>query len=156
MGGRRASRAHSDTLQAQRFQPFRLTPMHVSVEMKMGRLLEIRIQSGFRTVADVDAMFEQVASVVATKMPAAEPGDQGMQKHVTIADWRQCVVLSGEAAALASRNSPSAVMQFLRIVRDSQHEGRRLFFEDDQLSEWLGEVLTPTEAARLRLFLRQR
>jgi hypothetical protein len=148
--------------------------MHVGVEMKMGRLLEIRINSGFRTVADVDAMFHELESVLSVKMPRAALGAHSAHKHVTIADWRQCVLMSEEAAtrlqhgmmqtnpnvlraaALASRDSPSAVMQFLRIVRDSQHEERRLFFDDAPLIQWLAQVLTPTETARLRVFLRER
>jgi hypothetical protein len=119
-------------------------------------------------------MFRELETVLAAKMPPAGPGAQAAAKHVTIADWRQCVLMSGEAAtrlqqgmahtnpnvlraaALASHDSPSAVMQFLRIVRDSQHDGRRLFFEEAALIQWLGEVLTPSEAARLRVFLRER
>jgi hypothetical protein len=145
----------------------------VTVEMKMGRLLEIRVKSGFRTVADVDAMFQQVAVVVAANRPATAHGAPS-QKHVTVADWRQCVLMSSEAAArlqegmaqtnpnvlraaaLASRHSPSAVMQFLRIIRDSDHDGRRLFFEEVPLLQWLAQVLTPIETARLRQFLRER
>jgi hypothetical protein len=141
--------------------------------MTMGRLLEIRVNSGFRTVAEVDAMFQQVALVVATNMPPTRSGEPPPQ-HVTIADWRKCVLMSAEAAtrlqegmaktnptvlraaALASRSSPSAVMQFLRIVRDSQHEGRKLFFEEEPVVEWLGQVLTVTETARLRQFLQER
>jgi hypothetical protein len=140
--------------------------MQSTVEMKMGRLLEIRIKAGFHTVADVDAMFAKVASVVATQMPPPH-------KHITIADWRRCVLMSGEAAtrlqtgmletnpfvlraaALASHDSPSAVMQMLRVVRDSHHDERRLFFEEAPLVQWLGQVLTPTESARLRQFLKE-
>ncbi len=149
--------------------------MLFTVEMKMGRLLEIRVASGFRTVADVDAMFHELASVVADKSPRSwsGAGQRGGERHITIADWRQCVIMSTEAAerlqqrmtdtnpnviraaAIASYESPSAVMQFLRVVRDSQHEERRLFFEEGQTANWLGEVLTPTEAARLRIFLRE-
>jgi hypothetical protein len=147
-------------------------PLHVSVEMKLGRLLEIRVKSGFRTVADVDAMFQQITVVLAANMPAAAPG--AAQKHVTVADWRQCVLMSGEAAArlqegmaqtnpnvlraaaLASKTSPSTVMQFLRIIRNSDHEDRRLFFEEVPLLQWLAQVLTPIETARLRQFLRER
>jgi hypothetical protein len=148
--------------------------MQVSIDMKMGRLLEIRVKSGFRSAAEVDAMFQQLEAVLAAKMPPAAGGTHAGRKHVTIADWRQCVLMSSDAAArlqegmrrtnpnvlraaaLASPNSPSAVMQFLRIVRASQHEGRRLFFEDLEVLHWLTEVLTPSEAARLRVFLRER
>jgi hypothetical protein len=118
-------------------------------------------------------MFQQIAVVLAANMPATAPGAPA-QKHVTVADWRQCVLMSGEAAArfqegmaqtnpnvlraaaLASKTSPSTVMQFLRIIRDSDHEDRRLFFEEVPLLQWLAQVLTPIETARLRQFLRER
>jgi hypothetical protein len=148
--------------------------MHVSIDMKMGRLLEIRVKSGYRTRAEVDAMFQRLEDVLAAKMPPTPADAQAPLKHITVVDWRQCILMSTEAAArlqegmarsnpnvlraaiLASHDSPSAVMQFLRIVRDSQHEGRRLFFDDVDLVRWLAEVLTPTEAARLRVFVRER
>jgi hypothetical protein len=141
--------------------------------MTMGRLLEIRVSSGFRTIEEVDAMFRRVASVVASHLRGSGMNAQDSLRHVTIADWRKCVLMSTEAAtrlqegmarsnsnviraaALASRESPSAVMQFLRIIRDSQHDGRKLFFEEEQVVQWLGEVLTLTETARLRQFLRE-
>jgi hypothetical protein len=144
------------------------THKQVTVAMTMGRLLEIRVHSGYRTVAEVDAMFLRVASVVGSHL-ANEPS----LKHVTVVDWRKCVLMPADAAArlqegmavtnpnviraaiLASQDSPSAVMQFLRIIRDSQHEGRRLFFEEEPLIQWLREVLTVTEMARLRQFLRE-
>jgi hypothetical protein len=147
--------------------------MEVTIQMTMGRLLEIRVSSGFRTVEEVDAMFGRVASVVASHLRGSGMNAQASLRHVTIADWRKCVLMSTEAAsrlqegmastnanviraaALASRESPSAVMQFLRIIRDSQHEGRKLFFEEEQVVQWLGEVLTVTETARLRQFLRE-
>jgi hypothetical protein len=148
--------------------------MAFTVEMNMGKLLEVRA-SGFRTVAEVDAMFQELASVVAAKSPTSKSGADGEveERHVTVADWRQCMLMSGEAAArlqegmkesnpnviraaaIASHDSPSAVMQFVRVVRDSQHEGRRLFFDEDELVRWLSEVLTLTETARLRIFLRE-
>ncbi len=138
----------------------------VTVKMTMGKLLEIRVHTGFRTVEEVDAMFEEVAAVVAANLGPYE-------RHVTIADWRACDFMSGEAAnrlqegmaktnpnviraaALASQDSPFAVLQFLRIIRESQHEGRRLFFETGPLVDWLTQSLTVTEAARLRQFLHE-
>jgi hypothetical protein len=59
------------------------------------------------------------------------------------------------SGALASRDSPIAVLQFLRLVRESKHESRRLFFDEDELTSWLGEVLTDAEKVRLSEFLHE-
>lgn len=140
--------------------------MESTVEIVLGRLVEIRIGVGFHTVFDVDVMFERLAKVVAAKLPPDT-------KRVTVADWRRCSLLSdaaaarmlermtvtnpliARAAALASRESASAVMQFFRLVRESGTSERRLFFHDDELIAWTGEVLTLTETARLRRFLNE-
>ncbi len=57
------------------------------------------------------------------------------------------------SAAVASHESPVAVLQFLRLVRESKNANRRLFYHPAEASKWLGEVLTPEEADRLAQFL---
>jgi hypothetical protein len=57
------------------------------------------------------------------------------------------------AGALASQNAPIAVLQFLRLVRQSKHESRRLIFSEDALESWLGEVSSDPEKTRLAEFL---
>lgn len=132
--------------------------------IRVGRLLEIRALS-YKSAADVAALFKTIAGEMA-RVPS------GMQ-IVTVTDWRHCPVMSSDAAeqalvamtrnnprvlrsgALASQESPIAVLQFLRLVRESRHESRRLFFDADELSRWLGEVLTDTEKARLTEFLHE-
>jgi len=146
--------------------------MSASVRLSIGRLLEIRVVSEYRTAADVERVFEQIARVLADNLRPARPGDP-MPLHVTVADWRKCPFMSAEAAArmaqgmaknnptllrsatLASQASPFAEMQFSRIMRQSGHDGRRVFFEEPPLVDWLAEVLTITELARLRQFLRE-
>ena len=145
--------------------------MSAIVRLNIGRLLEIRVVSEYRTAADVERVFEQIARVLANNLPH-RPGEP-MPLHVTVADWRKCPFMSSEAAArmaqgmaknnptllrsatLASQGSPFAEMQFMRIMRESRHDGRRVFFEEPPLVEWLSEVLTVTELARLRQFLRE-
>jgi hypothetical protein len=130
----------------------------------VGRLIEVRVESGYRSVEDVDTVFAEFARVVA-KLPAG-------QRLVTVIDWRRCPVMSASAsermvpimvrsnprsersAALASRDSPIAVMQLNRIIVESKHPDRRLFYEPETLIAYLGEVLTPAETARLRAFLK--
>jgi hypothetical protein len=133
--------------------------------LRVGRLLEIRAASGYRTVEDVDALFSQFGPQVAKLQPP--------QRLVVVTDWRFCPIMSAEAAerilsritatnsgtersgAVASRDSPSAVLQFLRLVRESKHPDRRLFYNAAELVTWLSEVLTPPEVARLKEFLNE-
>jgi len=131
--------------------------------IQVGRLLEVRAASGYRTVADVDHIFDAIAAE-----EARLPGDQ---RVVVAVDWRRCPLMSAEAAerilvritrtnartersaALASPTSSSALMQFLRLIRESKKPDRRLFYDPQELALWLDEVLSPTESARLRVFL---
>jgi hypothetical protein len=57
------------------------------------------------------------------------------------------------SGALASQNAPIAVLQFLRLVRQSKHESRHLFFSEDALESWLGKVSSDPENTRLAEFL---
>ncbi len=57
------------------------------------------------------------------------------------------------SAALASREAPVAVLQFVRMIRDTAHPDRKLFHDPSEVTAWLGEVLTSSEAERLRAFL---
>jgi len=131
----------------------------------VGRLLEIRAAAGYRSVADVDALFAQVGAEIA-KLP---PGT----RHVTVVDWRFCPVMSPAAAeyltaqmagknsstersaALARQDAPIAVLQFVRVIREANNPARRLFFEEDEVYAWLSEVLSPAERGRLREFLNE-
>jgi hypothetical protein len=129
----------------------------------VGRLLEVRVGAGFRTVADVDALFVEIARQI-PRIPAG-------QRHVAVVDWRRCPVMAPEAAqrlasriatvndttlrsaALASPNAPTAILQFMRVIRDAGNPDRKLFENADELYEWLGEVLDAGERTRLRAFL---
>ena len=134
-----------------------------TASMKVGRLLEVRAAAGYRTPADVDAIFGEIGAALG-RLPAGA-------EHVTVVDWRQCPLMAPEAAqhmlrmiasvnantlrsaALASDSSPTAVLQFVRVIRDANLPDRKLFVRSDELRDWLAEVLTPAEAARLDEFL---
>lgn len=134
--------------------------------MHVGRLVEVRAEAGYRSPAEVDAIFAEIGKQVAT-VPES-------QKIVFVVDWRRCPVMSSDAAArmlpaivstnprversatIASKNSPTAVMQFLRLVRESHHPDRRLFYDEAALESWLAEILSPEESARLHAFLEYR
>ena len=118
--------------------------------------------AGYRDAADVDRLFDAIANEIA-KLPSPA-------RVVVAADWRWCPPLTDDAAkqlllrltrsnprtersaALASMSSPAAGMQLLRLVKESNHPQRRLFYERDALVQWLAEVLSPVELARLREF----
>lgn len=132
--------------------------------IRVGRLLEIRAVY-YRSVDDVMQLFKTIGGELAKLRSSTQV--------VTVTDWRYCPVMSEEAAAyaltamtqnnprvlrsgaLASQSSPIAVLQFLRLVRESKNESRRLFYSKFALEQWLGEVLEPAEATRLDEFLNE-
>lgn len=134
-----------------------------TARIHVGRLLEVRVAAGYRSVADVGALFQQVGREVARLPPGT--------KHVTIVDWRHCPLMAPEAAdfltarmvgvnpgtdrsaAIARQDAPVGILQFLRVIRDAGFADRRLFFDEDEVCTWLAEVLSPLETARLRAFL---
>jgi hypothetical protein len=133
------------------------------VELHVGRLLEVRADSGYRSVVEVQEIFAQIAAHVSRLASGV--------RCVMIVDWRQCPIMSSEAAdlllenikqnnarlercaALAGRESPVALLQFLRLVRAADNPNRRLCEDVPQALAWLDPVLTREEAARLREFL---
>lgn len=134
-----------------------------TVSLLVGRLVEARIEAGFRDGAEVDVLFNMMAAEMA-KAPAG-------QRIVTVADWRHCPIMEEKAAerfaqrmsgnnpriarsaALVSPESPIANLQFARLIRESNFDDRRMFTQAAALIAWLAEVLTPPEQARLRAFL---
>jgi hypothetical protein len=134
-----------------------------TVELNAGRLVEIRIEAGFRTPEEVDATFAQIEEVVA-RLP------QGLQ-FVTIVDWRKSSLMSPEAAAhtverimglqhrsqrsavVVSPEMASVVLQFGRVVRDTDNPARKMCLDAAEAITWLDELLSLEERARLRWFL---
>jgi hypothetical protein len=131
----------------------------------VGRLVEVRLDSGIRTAGDVDAWFDGFGAAVNMLAPGV--------RAVVMADWRSCPLLSSEAserartrlrqtnprversAALVFPDSATTVLQFLRLCRDSGNPHRRLFTDIDPMVDWLGEVLTRAEQQRLGDFLQE-
>jgi hypothetical protein len=136
-----------------------------TAKIRVGRLLEIRADAGYRTRADVDALFDSMEREVKNLAPG--------QRRVTVVDWRRCPVMSPEAveritdriaetnrntersAALASADAPVAVLQFVRVIREAGLPDRKLFFEERELVAWLKDTLSKAEVRRLREFLRE-
>ena len=134
-----------------------------TANISVGRLLEVRADAGYRTAADVDAVFEAIGRALG-KLPAGA-------QHVTVVDWRHCPLMAPEAAehmlqkmaaintntvrsaALANDDSPVAVLQFVRLIRDANLPDRKLFLQSEALCHWLSDVLTASERFRLKAFL---
>jgi hypothetical protein len=57
------------------------------------------------------------------------------------------------SAALASSDAPSAVLQFVRLIREAGLPERKLFFDANEAVAWLSEVLSRPGAERLRDFV---
>lgn len=132
-------------------------------ELNVGRLIEITVDGGYHAPADVDAMIAMIGAAMA-RIPAST-------KAVIVADWRGVHLMPPDTAArahtmltavsprversaiLVSTTSSMEMLQFVRLVRESQHPSRRIFDTTASLGAWLREVLVPLEVARLSAFL---
>lgn len=134
--------------------------------IQVGRLMEIDVASGYEVVSDIDDMIAMIKAELG-KLPA----DVSV---IIAADWRPCRVFSAEvadrahamltgathrterSAILHRTDQATSVMQVMRLVREAQFPARRVFTSTTAMEDWLSEVLTPAERARLRTFLGQR
>ena len=133
-----------------------------TVEIRVGRLMEIRVDKGFASLDDVEAQRHMITEAMQTLAPTASV--------VIAADWRGCEVMSSDAsnalgpmigsfnariersALLAKDDAPTAVLQFLRVIRESKHPNRRLYQDLGEMTHWLGETLNRAELQRLTQF----
>ena len=131
--------------------------------ISVGRLLEVRVLAGYRTSLEVDQLFQAI------RAEYSKLKDE--QRVVAVTDCRLCPPLSDEvsnylletlaptnpriqaSAFIASRDSPPAVLHFLKLVRGIRHPGRKLFFEVPEMLSWLHPFLTGSEFRRLRTFV---
>jgi hypothetical protein len=129
----------------------------------VGRLLEIRVAAGYRSVGDVDDMIGMIKAEIAKLDPAA--------KCVIAADWRTVRVMRPETAdrarlMLQTMNprvmrstiltlpvNPTTNLQVVRLVHEAENANRKHFTSPMALHQWLSDVLTKEESERLRLFL---
>lgn len=125
--------------------------------------MEIRIAAGFASGADVDAQIERVRRAM-SKVPTNV-------RVVIAADWRKLTIMPKPLAEravklltttseriersgiLASPTSPTALMQFFRIVQESHHPSRKVVTSERELEAWLFDLLTPEELVRYRTFI---
>ena len=134
--------------------------------VRVGRLMEIDVASGYKTVADVEAMIATIGACLAKVPPAT--------RVVIAADWRPCTVFTPDVADRAVRmltianprversailhraDHATSILQVFRLVKESHFEGRRLFSAVADVEKWLGEVLDAAERERLHAFLTPR
>jgi hypothetical protein len=132
-------------------------------EFNVGRLMEIRVAAGYRSMSDVDEMIKMMVDRV-SKLPADA-------KYVIAADWRNVTVMAPETAArvrvmlskanarierssiLTAADQSTANLQVQRLVREAENENRRHFVNPREQHAWLSEILTPEESRRLAEFL---
>jgi hypothetical protein len=131
--------------------------------MRVGRLMEIRVDAGYQSVRDVERMIAMIQAIMG-ELPAGE-------RFTVAADWRKVSMMSPETAVRArdmlTRTNPRVVrsailtlpdrslsnLQVLRLVREAELENRRHFTSPGQQWRWLAETLTPVERTRLAEFL---
>jgi hypothetical protein len=134
-----------------------------TVTMRVGRLMEIVVREGFRTLDDVETQ-----RLLITEAMAGVPEGQPI---VIAADWRACQTIAQPVAAalgpmigsfnariersgiLGSPNAPLTVLQFFRMASETRHPKRRVFDDRDSMIDWLSDCLSPAERHRLGQFL---
>jgi hypothetical protein len=138
-------------------------PTRNTCQRVVGRLMEIRVDSGYRSPEDIDEMVALMKSIF-DLLPAHE-------RIIIAADWRRCTVMGPgtveraramfaatnprvlRSGILISADSPTTVMQLMRIVSEAKLPDRQVFTSSEPHARWLEEVTTPKEQARLKVFL---
>jgi hypothetical protein len=133
--------------------------------IRVGRLLEVSVRTGYGTADSVDRLFDDLERAL-LGLPRG-------QRPVICADWRRSPVMAPEtserlrqrilsvqarrpperSAAVVSADYPTSAMQSTRLVREAHFSDRRVFTSARAAVDWLSEVLTPAETSRLRAFL---
>jgi hypothetical protein len=131
--------------------------------MVEGRLLEINVAGGYRSVEDVAEMTRRIRTAL-----AAVPESKRL---IIAADWRNCPLFSEavarsvtsmltvtgtrvERSAILHRpDQATSVLQVFRLIKEANQDHRRVFHRVEEMYGWLGELLTATERRRLREFL---
>lgn len=127
--------------------------------IRVGRLLEVSVDAGYRTLPAVDDLFDAAS---------AEVSKLSQPQHVVVTvDFRRCPLLSSEAsdhlllrmertnartaraAILVLPSACTTLLQVTRIVKLGNHLYRRAFQDPGPLIAWLRECLTPHEVGRL-------
>ncbi len=138
-------------------------PHRNSCRVVVGRLLEVNVRHGLRTMQDVEDMTRQFRAAIDAAASTV--------RYVVVADWGTAGVLSPAIAARAGQmmttnnkriersallhagDSSTATLQLVRLIRETETPSRRLFTHADRLQLWLRDVLSEAEQERLHAFL---
>jgi hypothetical protein len=131
-----------------------------TVERRIGRLVEVRVQS-IRTPVDADLFTREVtASVSRTSTRSILCADHRSVPIYPPFVVSKLIVLFAtinshldRAGLLIAPSNATFAMQMDRILREAQNPHRRMFYDPDQMVAWLSEILTDAEASRMRTFV---
>jgi hypothetical protein len=137
-----------------------------TARINVGRLLEIDVSDGYRTVADIETMIEHIGGEI-DAIGKVTP-------VVIVADWRACQTFAPDVAdrtlrlltrftariersgILHRNDAPTSVLQVMRLIRETRFPARRVFTDTLALFQFLDPVLSPAEQAQLRTFVMRR
>jgi len=131
------------------------------VENHAGRLIEVKLASPL-AIQEVEQFTQQHIALM-RKIPAKYVGVVNLLEAYVfpsaVADGLT-KLLSGAAShvertALLIGDSAVFGLQVERVIRESNNPNRRAFRNGQELINWLGEVLTPTEQKQLEKFVRE-
>jgi hypothetical protein len=131
------------------------------VENHAGRLIEVKLASPLG-IHEVEQFTQQHIALM-RKIPAKYVGVVNLLEAYVfpsaVADGLT-KLLSGAAShvertALLIGDSAVFGLQVERVIRESNNPNRRAFRNGQELINWLGEVLTPTEQKQLEKFVRE-
>jgi hypothetical protein len=138
-------------------------PSGNAYERVVGRLIEVRIDEGFRSPSDVDVLVVTSKKFLDNLPPH--------ERVIIATDWRRATILGTgtvqhvinafarinprvlRSAVLVMPDAATSIIQMTRVVNEARHRERQVFTASETLSAWLGEVTTPKEQARLDAFL---
>jgi len=132
--------------------------MH-KVENHVGRLIEVKLASPLNI--DEVRQFIQEHMAIMQKIPGKYVGVVDLlEAYVFPAGVADLLIqlLSGAAShvertALLIGESATFALQVERAIRSSNNPNRRAFRVPEELTAWLGEILTPREHERLGQFM---
>jgi hypothetical protein len=131
----------------------------IEVANPAGRLITYRVRSPVDDANAANAAVQLAAAVEAVAgrvVVCTDLTDARTFAPATTERWVQLMRADNprlERSAILIGESATVSLQLERMVRESQHPGRRTFRRADELAAWLAPVLDEAERASLARFL---